>query len=144
METTALSHPIWRLFHRVLTSLNSFADELEQACGRQAVDASWFCAKEHRDGWICVIRLAQARLHRAFSIALARASGTENSHPLFQKLKRTMPGFSSLRSRGGLQCFVSVPSASRNSFSVCARRRSAIAIRYYRHEAGLQPVYSEL
>jgi len=43
-----------------------------------------------------------------------------------------MQGF---RSPGGLQRFVSMQSATRNFFSVPARRRSALAIRYHRLEA---------
>lgn len=43
-----------------------------------------------------------------------------------------MQGF---RSPGGLQRFVSVHSAIRNSFSVPVTRRSAIAPRYHRLEA---------
>jgi putative transposase len=43
-----------------------------------------------------------------------------------------MQGF---RSPGGLQRFVSMQSATRNSFSVPARRRSALTIRYHRLEA---------
>lgn len=56
----------------------------------------------------------------------------ENSHLPFRKRERTMQGF---RSPGGLQRFVSVHSAIRNSFSVPATRRSAIATRYHRLEA---------
>ena len=43
-----------------------------------------------------------------------------------------MQGF---RSPGGLQRFVSMQSATRNCFSVSARRRSALTIRYHRLEA---------
>ena len=43
-----------------------------------------------------------------------------------------MQGF---RSPGGLQRFVSMQSATRNSFSVPARRRSALTIRYHWLEA---------
>ncbi len=39
------------------------------------------------------------------------------------------------RSPGALQRFVSIHSAIRNSFSVPARRRNALAIRYHRMEA---------
>lgn len=56
----------------------------------------------------------------------------ENSHLPFRKRERTMQGF---RSPGGLQRFVSVHSAIRNSFSLPATRRSAIATRYHRLEA---------
>ena len=56
----------------------------------------------------------------------------ENSHLPFRKRERTMQGF---RSPGGLQRFVSVQSATRNRFSVPARRRSALTIRYHRMEA---------
>ncbi len=48
------------------------------------------------------------------------------------KRERVMQGF---RSRGGLQRFVSMQSAARNCFSVPARRRSALNIRYHRLEA---------
>jgi len=43
-----------------------------------------------------------------------------------------MQGF---RSPGGLQRFFSMQSATRNHFSVPARCRSALTIRYYRMEA---------
>ena len=56
----------------------------------------------------------------------------ENSHLPFRKRERVMQGF---RSPGGLQRFVSMKSATRNSFSVPARRRSALTIRYHRLEA---------
>ena len=69
----------------------------------------------------------------------------ENSRPLpgsglftnhekgpFRKRERAMQGF---RSPGGLQRFVAVHSTTRNCFSVPARRRSALAIRYHRMEA---------
>jgi len=56
----------------------------------------------------------------------------ENSHFPFRKRERVMQGF---RSPGGLQRFVSMQSATRNSFSVPARRRSALTIRYHRLEA---------
>ena len=56
----------------------------------------------------------------------------ENSHLPFRKRERVMQGF---RSPGGLQRFVSMQSATRNSFSVAARRRSALTIRYHRLEA---------
>ncbi|ASP23533.1 DDE domain protein (plasmid) [Antarctobacter heliothermus] len=56
----------------------------------------------------------------------------ENSHLPFRKRERVMQGF---RSPGGLQRFVSMQSATRNSFSVPARRRSALTIRYHRLEA---------
>ncbi|ASP23741.1 DDE domain protein (plasmid) [Antarctobacter heliothermus] len=56
----------------------------------------------------------------------------ENSHLPFRKRERGMQGF---RSPGGLQRFVSMQSATRNSFSVPARRRSALTIRYHRLEA---------
>ena len=48
------------------------------------------------------------------------------------KCERAMQGF---RSPGGLQRFVSIHSATRNCFSVPARRRSALTIRYHRLEA---------
>ena len=56
----------------------------------------------------------------------------ENSHLPFRKRERVMQGF---RSPGGLQRFVSMQSATRNLFSVPARRRSALTIRYHRLEA---------
>ncbi|MBM2294982.1 IS6 family transposase [Sulfitobacter pseudonitzschiae] len=56
----------------------------------------------------------------------------ENSHLPFRKRERVMQGF---RSLGGLQRFVSIHSATRNSFSVPARRRAALTIRYHRLEA---------
>ncbi|MCZ4256990.1 IS6 family transposase [Sulfitobacter sp. G21635-S1] len=56
----------------------------------------------------------------------------ENSHLPFRKRERVMQGF---RSPGGLQRFVSLQSATRNRFSVPARRRSALTIRYHRLEA---------
>jgi putative transposase len=56
----------------------------------------------------------------------------ENSHLPFRKRERAMQGF---RSPGGLQRFVSIHSATRNCFSVPARRRSALTIRYHRLEA---------
>lgn len=56
----------------------------------------------------------------------------ENSHLPFRKRERVMQGF---RSPGGLQRFVSMQSATRNRFSVPARRRSALTIRYHRLEA---------
>jgi putative transposase len=56
----------------------------------------------------------------------------ENSHLPFRKRERVMQGF---RSPGGLQRFVSIQSATRNRFSVPARCRSALTIRYHRLEA---------
>jgi putative transposase len=56
----------------------------------------------------------------------------ENSHLPFRKRERAMQGF---RSPGGLQRFVSMQSVTRNYFSVPARRRSALTIRYHRLEA---------
>jgi len=56
----------------------------------------------------------------------------ENSHLPFRKRERAMQGY---RSTGGLQRFVSIHSAIRNCFSVPARRRSALTIRYHRLEA---------
>jgi putative transposase len=56
----------------------------------------------------------------------------ENSHLPFRKRERAMQGF---RSPGGLQRFVSLQSATRNHFSVPARRRSALTIRYHWLEA---------
>ncbi|MFG6661409.1 IS6 family transposase [Sulfitobacter sp. 915] len=56
----------------------------------------------------------------------------ENSHLPFRKREQVMQGF---RSPGSLQRFVSMQSATRNSFSVPARRRSALTIRYHRLEA---------
>lgn len=56
----------------------------------------------------------------------------ENSHLPFRKRERAMQRF---RSPGGLQRFVSMQSATRNCFSVPARRRSALTIRYHRLEA---------
>ncbi|TRD17727.1 IS6 family transposase [Palleronia caenipelagi] len=57
---------------------------------------------------------------------------SENSHLPFRKRERCMQGF---RSPGGLQRYVSCHSAVRNRFSVPARRRSAVQIRYHRLEA---------
>lgn len=56
----------------------------------------------------------------------------ENSHLPFRKRERAMQGF---RLPGALQRFVSLQSATRNCFSVPARRRAAITIRYHRLEA---------
>lgn len=56
----------------------------------------------------------------------------ENSHLPFRKRERTMQNH---RSPGGLQRFVATHSAARNYFSVPARRRSALTIRYHRLEA---------
>ena len=56
----------------------------------------------------------------------------ENSHLPLRKRERVMQGF---RSPGGLQRFVSMQSATRNRFSVPARRRSALTVRYHRLEA---------
>jgi len=56
----------------------------------------------------------------------------ENCHLPFRKRERAMQGF---RSPGSLQRFVSVHSAIRNCFSIPARRRSALTIRYHRLEA---------
>lgn len=56
----------------------------------------------------------------------------ENSHLPFRKRERVMQGF---RSPGSLQRFVSMQSATRNSSSATARRRSALTIRYHRLEA---------
>ena len=56
----------------------------------------------------------------------------ENSHLPFRKRERAMQGY---RSPGGLQRFVATHSAIRNCFSVPARRRSALTIRYHRLEA---------
>jgi len=56
----------------------------------------------------------------------------ENSHLPFRKRERAMQGF---RSPGGLQRFVAIHSTTRNCFSLPARRRSALAIRYHRMEA---------
>ena len=56
----------------------------------------------------------------------------ENSHLPFRKRERAMQGY---RSPGNLQRFVSIHSAIRNCFSVPARRRSALTIRYHRLEA---------
>jgi putative transposase len=53
----------------------------------------------------------------------------ENSRFPFRERERMMQGF---RSPGELQRFVSMQSATRNSFSVPARRRYAITIRYHR------------
>jgi len=59
-------------------------------------------------------------------------NGAENSHLPFRKRERAMQGY---RSPGGLQRFVSIHSAIRNCFSVPARRRTALTIRYHRLEA---------
>lgn len=59
----------------------------------------------------------------------------ENSHLPFRKRERAMQGF---RLPGALQRFVSLQSATRNCFSVPARRRAAITIRHHRLEA-LEP-----
>lgn len=56
----------------------------------------------------------------------------ENSHLPFRKRERSMLAF---RSPGGLQRYVSCHSAVRNRFSVPARRRSALQIRFHRLEA---------
>jgi len=56
----------------------------------------------------------------------------ENSHLPFRKRERAMQGY---RSPGALQRFISIHSAIRNCFSVPARRRSALTIRYHRLEA---------
>lgn len=56
----------------------------------------------------------------------------ENSHLPFRKRERAMQGY---RSPGSLQRFVSIHSAIRNCFSVPARRRTALTIRYHRLEA---------
>ena len=56
----------------------------------------------------------------------------ENSHLPFRKRERAMQGY---RSPESLQRFVSIHSAIRNCFSVPARRRSALTIRYHRLEA---------
>jgi len=56
----------------------------------------------------------------------------ENSHLPLRKRERTMQRF---RSPGGLQRFVSMHSATRDSFSVPARRCAALMIRYHRLEA---------
>lgn len=56
----------------------------------------------------------------------------ENSHLPFRKRERAMQGY---RSPGSLQRFISIHSAIRNCFSVPARRRSALTIRYHRLEA---------
>jgi putative transposase len=56
----------------------------------------------------------------------------ENSHLPFRKREGVMQGY---RSPGNLQRFVSIHSAIRNCFSVPARRRSALTIRYHRLEA---------
>lgn len=55
----------------------------------------------------------------------------ENSHLPFRKRERAMQGY---RSPGSLQRFISIHSAIRNCFSVPARRRSALTIRYHRLE----------
>ena len=56
----------------------------------------------------------------------------ENSHLPFRRREGAMQGY---RSPGSLQRFVSIHSAIRNCFSVPARRRSALTIRYHRLEA---------
>jgi putative transposase len=56
----------------------------------------------------------------------------ENSHLPLRKRERAMQG---LRSPGTLQRFVPMRPATRNRFSVPARRRSALTIRYHRLEA---------
>lgn len=56
----------------------------------------------------------------------------ENSHLPFRKRERAMQAY---RSPGSLQRFISIYSAIRNCFSVPARRRSALTIRYHRLEA---------
>ncbi len=56
----------------------------------------------------------------------------ENSHLSFRKRERAMRGY---RSPGALQRFVSIHSSIQNCFSVPARRRSALSIRYHRLEA---------
>ena len=56
----------------------------------------------------------------------------ENSHLPFRKRERAMQGY---RSPGNLQHFLSIHSAIRNCFSVPARRRAALTIRFHRLEA---------
>lgn len=56
----------------------------------------------------------------------------ENSHLPFRKRERTMQGY---RSAAGLQRFAATHSEIRNSFSIPARRLSALTIRYHRLEA---------
>jgi putative transposase len=56
----------------------------------------------------------------------------ENSHLPFRKREQAMQDS---RAPGGLQRFVSMQSATRDCFSVPARRRSALTIRYHRLEA---------
>lgn len=56
----------------------------------------------------------------------------ENSHLPIRKRERTMQGH---RSRGMLQRFVTMHSATRNCFSVPSHRRAAQTIRYHRLEA---------
>lgn len=56
----------------------------------------------------------------------------DNSHLPSRKRERAMQGY---RSPGALQRFVSVHSATRNSFSVPVRHRNALSIRYHRMEA---------
>ena len=67
--------------------------------------------------------------HRSYKGLNNRA---ENSHLPFRKRERAMQRY---RSPGSLQRFVSIHSAIRNCFSVPARRRSALTIRYHRLEA---------
>ncbi len=59
-------------------------------------------------------------------------NSAENSHRPFPKRERAMQGY---RSPGALHRFVSIHSSIRNSFSVPARRRNALAIRDHRMEA---------
>jgi putative transposase len=63
---------------------------------------------------------------------MGRNNRAKNSHLPYRKRERAMQGF---RSPGALQGFVSTQSATRNRFSVPARRRSALTIRYHRLEA---------
>nr|WP_236638529.1 hypothetical protein [Mangrovicoccus ximenensis] len=56
----------------------------------------------------------------------------ENSHLPLRKRERTVQG---CRLPGAVQRFASVRSAIRDSFSVPARRRTALAIRCHRMEA---------
>lgn len=108
--------------------IKQWRDQLLEGATGVFGEATWFCAKAHRDGEIgdTVPPGLEHRSHKDLN------NRTEYSHLPFRKPERTMQGF---RSPGGLQRFVAVHPAIRNCFSVPASRRSAIATRYHRLEA---------
>nr|WP_309504589.1 IS6 family transposase [uncultured Roseovarius sp.] len=73
--------------------------------------------------------IAPAVAHRSHKGLNNRA---ENSHLPFRKRERAMQGY---RPPGNLQRFVSIHSTIQNCFSVPARRRSTMTIRYHKLEA---------